>query len=246
MLAAAAGDLAAIGSTISVANAAAAAPITGVPAAGGDEVSAGIAAMFGMHAQAYQAISAQVATFHDQFVQILRTSAGSYAGTEATNAATVDVGPGAGHSGGAGGSGNAAAAGGSGSVSQAGGAGSVSQAGGKGADSGSIGSGGIGQHGGPAVRVRLISPVSAAAAGRRARQRRCGRRPARRQRRGWRPGNGNPMNHGSVNAAGRPVSTPTSTWLSRRQPRYRQRRRPGRGRRQRTTRWHGWRCRRCA
>ncbi|EUA00711.1 PE family protein [Mycobacterium kansasii 824] len=93
MLAAAAGDLAAIGSTISVANAAAAAPITGVPAAGGDEVSAGIAAMFGMHAQAYQAISAQVATFHDQFVQILRTSAGSYAGTEATNAATVDVGP---------------------------------------------------------------------------------------------------------------------------------------------------------
>ncbi|WP_140030688.1 PE family protein, partial [Mycobacterium tuberculosis] len=75
VLAASAGELAAIGSTMRAANAAAAAPTAGVLAAGGDDVSAGIAALFGARAQAYQAISAQAALFHDRFVQILQEGA---------------------------------------------------------------------------------------------------------------------------------------------------------------------------
>jgi hypothetical protein len=85
-LVAAATDLANIGSTISGANAAAVAPTTGVLAAGADEVSAAIAALFTGHAQGYQALSAQAAAFHDRFVQLLNTGASSYAQTEAANA----------------------------------------------------------------------------------------------------------------------------------------------------------------
>ena len=66
-LAAAAKDLAGIGSTIRDAGAAAAAPTSAVVAAGGDEVSAIIAALFGQHARAYQALNAQAASFHSQF-----------------------------------------------------------------------------------------------------------------------------------------------------------------------------------
>lgn len=69
LVAAAATDLANIGSSISAANAAAAAPTTALVAAGGDEVSAAIAALFGAHARAYQALSAQAAMFHEQFVR---------------------------------------------------------------------------------------------------------------------------------------------------------------------------------
>ena len=58
-VAAAASDLANIGSTINAANAAAMVPTSGVLAAGADEVSAAIAGLFGAHAQAYQALSAQ-------------------------------------------------------------------------------------------------------------------------------------------------------------------------------------------
>lgn len=75
-LSAAATDLANLGSTISAANAAASIPTTGVLAAGADDVSAAIAALFGAHAQAYQTISAQAATFHAQFVQTLSAGAG--------------------------------------------------------------------------------------------------------------------------------------------------------------------------
>ena len=70
LVAAAATDLANIGSTIDLANEAAALPTTGVLAAGADEVSAGIASLFGAHAQAYQALSTQAARFHAQFVQL--------------------------------------------------------------------------------------------------------------------------------------------------------------------------------
>ena len=45
-----------------------------------------MAALFGSHAQAYQALSAQAAAFHSQFVQVVHTGAGHYALTEATNA----------------------------------------------------------------------------------------------------------------------------------------------------------------
>jgi len=86
MVASAASDLASIGSMIGEANAAAVAPTTGVMAAAEDEVSAAIAALFSSHAQDFQALSAQAAAFHAQFVQVLNTGAGSYVSAEAANA----------------------------------------------------------------------------------------------------------------------------------------------------------------
>ncbi|MCV7078484.1 PE family protein [Mycobacterium szulgai] len=83
---AAASELANVGSTISAANAAAAYPTSALLAAGGDEVSAAVAAIFSAHAQAYQTLGAQAAGFHQQFVQLLSAGAGSYASAEAANA----------------------------------------------------------------------------------------------------------------------------------------------------------------
>ncbi|MEB4212410.1 PE family protein [Mycobacterium sp. 94-17] len=88
-LAAAAGNLQAIGSTLSAQNAAAAVPTTGVVPAAADEVSALTAAQFATHAQMYQAVSAQAAEIHEMFVNTLSTSSGSYAVTEAANAAAA-------------------------------------------------------------------------------------------------------------------------------------------------------------
>ncbi len=85
MLGAAATDLASIGSAISTANAAAAAATTRVLAAGADEVSAAVAALFSGHAQTYQALSTQAAAFHQQIVQTLTSTAGAYASAEAAN-----------------------------------------------------------------------------------------------------------------------------------------------------------------
>ncbi len=81
----AATDLATIGSTIGSATAAAASPTTGVLAAAGDEVSAAIAAVFSAHGQGFQALGAQAAVFHDQFVQALTAGAGSFVSAEAAN-----------------------------------------------------------------------------------------------------------------------------------------------------------------
>ena len=89
ILSAAATDLAALGSMLSAANAAAATATTGVLPAALDEVSAAIVALFGAHGQTYQALGAQALTFQEQFVQNLTASAGSYAGAEAANAALL-------------------------------------------------------------------------------------------------------------------------------------------------------------
>ncbi len=86
VLAAAAGNLQAIGSAMAAQNAAAAAPTTGVIPAAGDEVSALTAMQFAAHAQMYQAVSAQAAAIHEMFINTLGTSAESYAATEAANA----------------------------------------------------------------------------------------------------------------------------------------------------------------
>ncbi|CNY61609.1 PE family protein [Mycobacterium tuberculosis] len=93
-LAAAAGSLQGIGSALNAQNAAAATPTTGVvPAAArraaADEVSALTAAQFAAHAQIYQAVSAQAAAIHEMFVNTLQMSSGSYAATEAANAAAA-------------------------------------------------------------------------------------------------------------------------------------------------------------
>jgi hypothetical protein len=85
-LTAAAANLAGIGTTMSAQNSAAAVPTTGVLPAAADEVSALTATQFAVHAQMYQAISAQAEAIHQLFVSMLGTSATSYALTEAANA----------------------------------------------------------------------------------------------------------------------------------------------------------------
>jgi PE family len=85
-LTAAAANLAGIGTTMSAQNAAVAAPTTGVIPAAADEVSALTATQFTIHAQMYQAVSAQAEAIHQLFVSTLGTSATSYAATEAANA----------------------------------------------------------------------------------------------------------------------------------------------------------------
>src|SRR5271156_3818495 len=86
---AAATALGGVGSWLRAQNAAGAAPTTrAVPAAAGG-VSALTAAQFAAHAQLYQAVAAQAAAIHEQFVNTLTTSAGSYAATEAANAAAA-------------------------------------------------------------------------------------------------------------------------------------------------------------
>jgi hypothetical protein len=89
VLTAAAGDLQGLGSVMVAQNAAVAGPTTGVIPAAADEVSALTAAQFAAHAQMYQAVSAQAAAIHEQFTTTLQTSAGSYAATEAANAAAA-------------------------------------------------------------------------------------------------------------------------------------------------------------
>jgi hypothetical protein len=86
MLAAAAGNLESIGSAMTAANAAAATPTTGVVPAAADEVSALTATQFAAHAGNYQAVSAQAAAVHQQFVAAMQAAAKSYAATEAANA----------------------------------------------------------------------------------------------------------------------------------------------------------------
>ncbi len=83
VLGSAATDLAALGSVLGAADAAAAATTTGIVAAAQDEVSAAIAALFSAHGRAYQVASAQAAAVHAQFVEALSAGAGAYASAEA-------------------------------------------------------------------------------------------------------------------------------------------------------------------
>jgi hypothetical protein len=88
-LAAAASRLQAIGSALAAQSAATETPMTGVIPAAADEVSALTAAKFAGHGQTFQALSAQAAAMHEMFVATLQNSAGSYAATEAANAAAA-------------------------------------------------------------------------------------------------------------------------------------------------------------
>jgi len=88
-LTAAASTLQGLGSTLTAQNEAAAAPTTGVVPAAADEVSALTAAQFAVHAQLYQAVSAQAAAIHEAFVNTLGVSSASYAATEIANAASA-------------------------------------------------------------------------------------------------------------------------------------------------------------
>ena len=91
LLASAAADLRGIGSTLDAAHAAAAAPTTGLLAAGADEVSAAVAALFSGHGQAFQELGGQAGAFHAQFVQALSSAEGAYAAAEATNASPLQA-----------------------------------------------------------------------------------------------------------------------------------------------------------
>ncbi|ORW36541.1 hypothetical protein AWB90_25675 [Mycobacterium paraense] len=85
----AAADAAQIGSAVSAGNLTAAIPTTELAAAGADEVSAAIAALFGSHAQEYQAAAARAATYSEQFVRTLTAAAASYAAAEADIATSL-------------------------------------------------------------------------------------------------------------------------------------------------------------
>lgn len=86
LMTAAATDLANIGSKISSANAAAAAPTTGVVAAAADEVSTAISGLFSAYAEEFQTLSGQASAFHEQFMNLLNGSATAYLSTEIANA----------------------------------------------------------------------------------------------------------------------------------------------------------------
>src|SRR5262245_33123112 len=83
--------LAGIGAAIGEANAAAAAPTTAVLAAGADEISAAVAALYSGHAEAYHALGPQAAAFHARFVAALDSGAVAYAAAESANAAPLTL-----------------------------------------------------------------------------------------------------------------------------------------------------------
>jgi hypothetical protein len=86
-IAAAATQLEGIGNSFSAESAAAASPTTALAPAGSDEVSALQAGVFSTYGQLYQTVSAQAAAIHQQFVNTLQSSSGSYTDTEAANQA---------------------------------------------------------------------------------------------------------------------------------------------------------------
>ncbi|WP_318580726.1 PE family protein [Mycobacterium liflandii] len=75
-----------MGSAVSTATAAAARSTTLLLAAGADEVSTHIAALFSTHGLQYQLASAQAAEFHERFVLTLAADANTYLTTEIANA----------------------------------------------------------------------------------------------------------------------------------------------------------------
>ena len=91
MLGVAADELQGIGSALEATNTAAAAPTTAVLPPAADSVSARIAALLDAQAQQYQAFASQAEAFHNQFVQTLIAAQNSYAETEASNTATMQL-----------------------------------------------------------------------------------------------------------------------------------------------------------
>ncbi|GJO08381.1 hypothetical protein NJB1907f44_06650 [Mycobacterium marinum] len=88
-IAAAATELAGIGSALSEATAAAAGPTTAILSAAADEVSTAIAQLLGTFGAEYQGISTQLAAFHAQIAQRLATVANYYINAEEINNAAL-------------------------------------------------------------------------------------------------------------------------------------------------------------
>jgi hypothetical protein len=89
LLATAAEDLVQIGSAVSAASAAAANSTASLPAAGADEVSTRIAALFRAHGLECQALAGQAAQLHERFVLTLAANANAYLSTEIADAASL-------------------------------------------------------------------------------------------------------------------------------------------------------------
>jgi PE-PPE domain/PE family len=89
VMAAAAADVAAIGTTINEANAAAARATTGLTAAAADEVSTAIATLFNAYAQEGQALIGQAAALHNGFAQALAAAGTAYSNAEAASLAAL-------------------------------------------------------------------------------------------------------------------------------------------------------------
>lgn len=89
----AASTLQGIGSGLSAASSAAAAPTTGLAAAAQDEISTAVAGLFGDYGAEFQALSAQAQAFHDRFVGALKGSMGQYQGAEAAAAQQILANP---------------------------------------------------------------------------------------------------------------------------------------------------------
>ena len=87
MMTSAATDLAGIGSALSEAHTAAAAPTVALVPAAADEVSAGVAQLFSRCAEDFHALAGRAAAFHEQFVQALTAGAGCYVSAEAAHVA---------------------------------------------------------------------------------------------------------------------------------------------------------------
>ncbi|WP_261876248.1 PE family protein, partial [Mycobacterium marinum] len=89
-LSAAAAEVAGIGSAVSTASRAAAAPTMGLLAAGADEVSVGIAALFADHAQEYEVVLEEFLDgLQGGFGRTLDAAAKAYASAEAASAAAL-------------------------------------------------------------------------------------------------------------------------------------------------------------
>ena len=86
-ISAAATQLEGIGNSFAAESSAAAASTTDVLPAASDEVSILQAGVFSTYGQLYQSVSAQAQAIHQQFVQLLNQSSGSYQDTEAANQA---------------------------------------------------------------------------------------------------------------------------------------------------------------
>jgi hypothetical protein len=89
VMAAAAADVAAIGTTLDEATAAVAGRTTGVVAAAADEVSEAVANLFSAYGQEWRALIGRAAALHNAFAEALTAGGNAYANAEATGAAAL-------------------------------------------------------------------------------------------------------------------------------------------------------------
>jgi hypothetical protein len=85
IVATASANLENLGSALRSANATAASQTTAIAAPAADEVSVAVTALLGTHAEEFQALSAQAAAFHQNFVARLTAGVGQYVSAEAAN-----------------------------------------------------------------------------------------------------------------------------------------------------------------